>query len=71
MLRPWTPDLALSRASTELRRHTPREHVMEPFKRDYRSDFDLTDPELSERWDEVVADLHAHCPVARSEIGEA
>lgn len=32
---------------------------MEPFKRNYRSDFDLTDPELSERWGEVVADLHA------------
>ena len=44
--------------------------MMPPFKRDYRSDFDLTDPELSERWDEVVADLHARCPVARSEVGE-
>ena len=43
---------------------------MEPFKRNYRSDFDLTDGELSARWDEVVADLHAHCPVARSEVGE-
>lgn len=43
---------------------------MEPFKRDYRHDFDLTDPELSERWDDVVAAMHAGCPVARSEVGE-
>ncbi len=43
---------------------------MTNFKRDYRTDFDLNDPELSARWDEVVADLHTGCPVARSEVGE-
>lgn len=43
---------------------------MEPFKRDYLTDFDLTDTELSDRWDDVVAAMHAGCPVARSEVGE-
>ena len=62
--------MAPSRAPTKLPRHCRRDLVTHPFKRNYRSDFDLTDPELSERWDEVVADLHAHCPVARSEVGE-
>ena len=42
----------------------------EPFKRDYTMDYDLGDPELNERWDEVVAHLHMGCPVVRSEIGE-
>jgi cytochrome P450 len=41
-----------------------------PLKRDYHVDFDLNDPELSERWDEVVQHLHDGCPVARSEVGE-
>ena len=40
------------------------------FKRDYTTDHDLGDPELNERWDEVVAHLHTGCPVARSEVGE-
>ncbi len=43
---------------------------MEPFKRNYHTAYDLADPELSARWDAVVADLHARCPIARSEIGE-
>ncbi|MSR15869.1 MAG: cytochrome P450 [Gammaproteobacteria bacterium] len=43
---------------------------MTSFKRDYRTDYDLTDPELSARWDEITADLHQGCPVARSETGE-
>lgn len=41
-----------------------------PFSRDFRADFDLNDPELNERWDELVASMHAGCPVARSEVGE-
>jgi cytochrome P450 len=40
------------------------------FSRDYHADYHLGDPELSARWDEVIPDLHAHCPVARSEQGE-
>jgi hypothetical protein len=43
---------------------------MTPFDRDFVTDFDLGDPELNERWDELVADLHARCPVARSEVRE-
>lgn len=41
-----------------------------PFQRDFRTDFDLFDPELNTRWDELVATLHPGCPVARSEVGE-
>ena len=41
-----------------------------PFHRDYFTDFDLADPELNERWGELVAAMHAGCPVARSEVGE-
>jgi cytochrome P450 len=41
-----------------------------PFRRDYHRDYDLGDPELNDRWDDVVADLHAGCPVARGEVGE-
>lgn len=44
--------------------------MSEPFSRDYHHDFDLNDPELNTRWDEVVTHLHAGCPVARSEVGE-
>ena len=33
---------------------------MEPFKRDYLTNFDLTDTELSERWDDVVAPMPMH-----------
>ncbi len=43
---------------------------MDPFRRDFGTDYDLGDPELNERWDDLVADLHARCPVARSEVGE-
>lgn len=39
-------------------------------KRDYRTDYDLADPELSAHWGPVIADLHEGCPVARSEVGE-
>ena len=42
----------------------------EPFTRDFYRDFDLNDPELNTRWDELVAHMHAGCPVARSEVGE-
>jgi len=42
-----------------------------PFERNFKDDYDLGDPELNARWDEVVAHLHdAGCPVARSEVGE-
>ena len=43
---------------------------MKPFARDFVTDYDLGDPELNERWDELIPDLHARCPVARSEVGE-
>lgn len=43
---------------------------MKPFGRDFVTDYDLGDPELNERWDELIPDLHAKCPVARSEVGE-
>ena len=43
---------------------------MKPFNRDFVTDYDLGDPELNERWDELIPDLHAKCPVARSEVGE-
>ena len=43
---------------------------MTEFARDYATDFALADPELSARWDEIIPDLHARCPVARSEEGE-
>ena len=41
-----------------------------PFKRDFARDYDLNDPELNERWDELLQYMHAGCPVARSEVGE-
>ena len=44
---------------------------MTTLKRDYHVDYDLDDPELSDNWDAIVADLHRGCPVARSETGEA
>ncbi|HZZ48613.1 MAG TPA: cytochrome P450 [Pseudonocardia sp.] len=43
---------------------------MPQFARDYHADYHLDDAELSARWDEVIPDLHAKCPVARSEQGE-
>ena len=42
----------------------------QPLQRDYRQDYDLGDPELNARWDDVIADLQQGCPVARSEVGE-
>ena len=44
--------------------------MTKPFERDYYHDFDLFDPELNGRWDELIPHLHAGCPVARSEVGE-
>ena len=38
--------------------------------RDYATDYALADPELSAKWDAIIPDLHARCPVARSEEGE-
>lgn len=44
---------------------------MKKFERDYATDYDLADPELSERWDEIIPELHkSGCPVARSGTGE-
>ncbi|MFT4564077.1 MAG: cytochrome P450 [Gammaproteobacteria bacterium] len=43
---------------------------MKTYARDYTNDYDLDDPELSDNWDDIVADLHARCPIARSEAGE-
>lgn len=37
--------------------------------RDMHTDFDIDDESLSERFDEVMDDLVAQCPVARSEVG--
>ncbi len=44
--------------------------MSDPFERDFYTDFDLGDPELNARWDELVPHLHQGCPVARSEVGE-
>jgi cytochrome P450 len=45
--------------------------VSNPFNRDFITDYDMNDPELSERWDEVVSHMHrSQCPVARSNVGE-
>lgn len=38
--------------------------------RDMYADFDIEDPSLSERFEEVMGDLVAHCPVAHSKIGD-
>lgn len=38
--------------------------------RDMYADFDIEDPSLSERFEEVMGDLVAHCPVAHSQIGD-
>ncbi|MFT4562514.1 MAG: hypothetical protein ACI9BW_002260 [Gammaproteobacteria bacterium] len=43
---------------------------MKTYNRDYTNDYDLDDPEISDNWDDIVTDLHARCPVARSEAGE-
>jgi cytochrome P450 len=40
------------------------------FRRDYRREYDIHDPELAERWEEIVEDLHSDCPVSRSTVGE-
>ncbi|KXF53443.1 hypothetical protein AXA44_08235 [Rhodococcus sp. SC4] len=43
---------------------------MTSFKRDFHTDYDLNDPELNDRWDELVPELHNGCPVAHSNVGE-
>ncbi|HEY1973726.1 MAG TPA: cytochrome P450 [Pseudonocardia sp.] len=40
-----------------------------PAGRDMHTDFDIEDVSLSERFEEVLDDLVAHCPVARSTVG--
>jgi cytochrome P450 len=42
---------------------------VQPFKRDFFSDFDFEDPEFNERFDEVLNELAAKCPVAHSKTG--
>ncbi|QTJ70250.1 cytochrome P450 (plasmid) [Rhodococcus sp. ZPP] len=43
----------------------------EPLRRRIDTDFDLNDPEINERWDDVISAMHqGGCPVARSEVGE-
>lgn len=44
---------------------------MKPSVINFATDFQLDVPELSENWDEVIADLHrSKCAVARSNVGE-
>jgi cytochrome P450 len=38
--------------------------------RDWRNDFDMDDPQFGDAYNEVCDDLVAHCPVARSKVGE-
>ncbi|WP_067662273.1 cytochrome P450 [Nocardia miyunensis] len=40
-----------------------------PFKRDMFTDFDFEDPEFNERFDEVLDEMAAKCPVAHSRTG--
>ncbi|QHE73171.1 cytochrome P450 [Rhodococcus sp. WAY2] len=42
---------------------------VQPFKRDMFSDFDFEDPEFNERFDEVLNEMAAKCPVAHSQSG--
>lgn len=37
--------------------------------RDFHKDFDFEDPEFNTRFDEIVDDLAARCPMSRSEVG--
>ena len=39
---------------------------MKPFGRDFVTNYDLGDPELNERWVEMIPDLHVRCLVART-----
>lgn len=68
----WTSTLTGKHGNRRLANATSpnQTQAVTPFKRDYHTDYDLADPELSARWDEIVADLHTGCPVARSETGE-
>jgi cytochrome P450 len=38
--------------------------------RDWRNDFDMDDPQFGDLYNEICDDLVAHCPVARSQVGE-
>ncbi|MDN2495242.1 cytochrome P450 [Nocardia nova] len=42
---------------------------VQPFKRDMFTDFDFEDPEFNERFDEVLNEMAAKCPVAHSRTG--
>jgi cytochrome P450 len=46
------------------------EDLSQRIGRDFATDYDIDDPRLAEHWDEIVDDLQARCPVARSEVGE-
>lgn len=43
---------------------------LEKLRRDWRTDFDMDDPEFGEVFDDVCDDLVAHCPVAHSTVGQ-
>lgn len=43
---------------------------MDDTARDWRTDFDLTDPTFGDRFDAIADDLVAHCPMARTVDGE-
>jgi cytochrome P450 len=46
-----------------------REELIEKYGRDFFNDFDFDDPGFNEHVDEILDDLLAHCPVARSQKG--
>ena len=37
---------------------------------DFATAYDMNSQELAHRWDEVLENMHAGCPVARSDVGE-
>ncbi len=49
---------------------TQRPDVAARYGRDMFNDFDLDDPIFNDRFFDVLDDLVAHCPVARSNVGE-
>ncbi len=42
---------------------------MSSFKRDFSTDFHVEDPEFNERFEEVLDELVATCPIGRSNVG--
>ena len=46
-----------------------RDSVPQPLARDYHGDFDHEDPEFNQRFDDVLDDLVARCPMSRSNKG--